>query len=203
MTTAPQDHPASCATPIGYDALADYWAGGLASPEEEAVELHLLECDSCGARLRGVIDLAEGIRTMAREGRLRMVVSDTLLERAAQHGAQVRQYMLPAGGSVQCTVSAEDDIVVGRLAADVSGTSRVDLCLCDEHGVEQHRMSDIPVRTGSAEVIYQESIARLKAWPTLTLIGRLVAVDADGAERVLGEFTFHHTRTLPGPGALS
>ena len=31
------------------------------------------------------------------------------------------------------------------------------------------------------------------------MIARLLAVDADGAERLLGEYTFHHTRTIPGP----
>jgi hypothetical protein len=30
---------------------------------------------------------------------------------------------------------------------------------------------------------------------------RLLAVDDAGTERLLGEFTFRHTRTLPGPGA--
>jgi hypothetical protein len=29
---------------------------------------------------------------------------------------------------------------------------------------------------------------------------RLVALDEAGGERLLGEYTFDHTRTLPGPG---
>ena len=33
------------------------------------------------------------------------------------------------------------------------------------------------------------------------MIARLVAVDETGGERLLGEYTFNHTRTLPGPGA--
>jgi hypothetical protein len=33
------------------------------------------------------------------------------------------------------------------------------------------------------------------------MIARLVAVDEVGAERLLGEYTFNHTRTMPGPGA--
>ena len=31
------------------------------------------------------------------------------------------------------------------------------------------------------------------------MIARLLAVGADGGERLLGEYTFHHTRTIPGP----
>jgi hypothetical protein len=33
------------------------------------------------------------------------------------------------------------------------------------------------------------------------MIARLLAVDDEGDERLLGEYTFHHTRTIPGsPG---
>ena len=37
----------------------------------------------------------------------------------------------------------------------------------------------------------------MKAAPTHTMIARLVAVDPSGGERLLGEYTFHHTRSLP------
>ena len=157
MTTA-EEHPVTCTSPIDYAVLADYWAGMLPSSQEEVVELHLLDCDACGARLRDMIALAEGIRAVAREGRLRMVVSDTFLQRAAENGMHIREYALPPGGSVPCTVSAEDDILVCRLAADLTGAPRVDLCLCDARGVEQRRLYDIPVHAVRGGVIYQESI---------------------------------------------
>ena len=51
-------------------------------------------------------------------------------------------------------------------------------------------------------MVYQESITFMKAAPSLTLVARLVAIDDAGGERVLGEFTFNHTRTLPGRGGL-
>jgi hypothetical protein len=41
----------------------------------------------------------------------------------------------------------------------------------------------------------------MKTAPTMTLIARLVTFDDVGSERLLGEFTFHHSRSLPGPGA--
>src|ERR1700678_3636319 len=55
-----------CSDPIAAAVLADYWLAALADPEEEAGELHLLDCDRCGARLREVIALAEGVRKLAR-----------------------------------------------------------------------------------------------------------------------------------------
>jgi len=190
-----------CSNPIDAAVLADYWLSVLADSEEEVVELHLLDCDQCGTRLREVIALAEGIRKIAREGSLRMVVSDTFLQRAAAEGLRVREYAPPPGGAVECTVTAEDDVLIGRLAANLSGANRVDLCICDERGVEQLRLPDIPIQSGASNVVYQESITFAKAMPTSKMIARLVAFDEAGGERLLGEYTFRHTRSLPGPGA--
>src|SRR5262245_51514213 len=108
----------NCMNPLDVALLADYWIAALAKPEEEAVEAHLFACDECGERLREVITLAEGIRKLVREGSLQMVVSERFLKRAAEAGLRVRQYAPPAGGSVQCTVTAEDDLLIGRLAAN-------------------------------------------------------------------------------------
>ena len=191
----------NCLNPLDATLVADYWLAALAKSEEEAVEEHLFACDECGARLREVMALAEGIRKLAREGSLQMVVSETFLKRAAEDGLCVRQYAPPAGGSVQCTVTAEDDLLIARLAADLSGAKRVDLCLCDKRGVEQLRLADIPFQSGAGNVAWQQSMTWAKAAPSETMIARLVTFDATGVERLLGEYTFHHKRTLPGPGA--
>jgi hypothetical protein len=189
----------SCPNPIDAAILADYWIGALgeSGPGEEAIEEHLLACDECGARLRDVIALAEGVRRVAREGSLRMIVSDAFVRRAAEEGLHIREYASVPGGSIQCTVRAEDDFLISRLAADLSGAERVDLSICDERGVEQRRLRDIPVRAGSTAVAVQESITFARAMPSMTLIMRLLAFDAAGRERALGDYTFHHTRSLP------
>ncbi len=201
MSIGREGDPMSCSNPIDAAVLAEYWTAALPSSEEEAVEEHLFDCDQCGARLREVIALAEGVRSLAREGSLRMVVSDTFLKLAAEQGLRVREYAPPPGGGVQCTVTAEDDILIGRLAANLSGAKRVDLCICDERGVEQHRLPDIPVHSGASSLAFQESITLWKAAPTCKMIARLVTFDDAGGERQLAEYTFDHTRSLPGPGA--
>src|SRR5512137_765941 len=180
----------NCLNPIDAAVLADYWVAALAGSEEETVELHLLDCDECGARLQEVIALAEGVRKIAREGSLRMVVSDSFLKRAAEEGLRIREYAPPAGGGVQCTVTAEDDILIGRLAANLSGAKRVDLCICDERGVEQLRLPDVPIASGATSVVVQESITFAKAAPSNKMIMRLVTFDEAGGERLLGEYTF-------------
>ena len=179
--------------------LMDYWLADLPAAEEDAVEQHLMACDACGDRLREVMAVADGLRVLARSGSLQVIVDATLVRHAEGIGLRVREYAPSRGESVQCTVAADDDLLVARLAADLSTASRVDLSWCDLHGVERQRMADIPVRADAGTVICQQSITWAKASPTASMVARLLAVDADGAERVLGEYTFHHTRTIAGP----
>jgi hypothetical protein len=194
------ESPAKCSNPIDVTVLADYWLALLKGSDEEALEGHLLECDKCGDRLREVIALAEGVRELARSGSLRMVVSDVFLKSAADDGLRIRQYAPISRGSVECTVTAEDDILIGRLAANLSDVRRIDLCVCNDAGIEQGRLRDIPFQPGASSVIWQESMTFAKAAPTHRLIYRLVSVDETGSDHPLGEYTFNHTRSLPGPG---
>jgi hypothetical protein len=191
----------SCPNPINAAVLADYWLAALPKPDEEAVEEHLFVCDECGMRLRDVIALVEEIRKLAGQGSLMMVVSDAFVQRATARGLRVREYSPPRSGSVECTVTAEDDYLIGHLTADLSTAKRVDLSLCDGQGVERLRLQDIPFHSDAPRVTFQQSIAYAKAAPSETMIARLVGFDEAGAERVLGEYTFNHTRTMPGPGA--
>jgi putative zinc finger protein len=188
-----------CAYPLDAPVLADYWLGALSDAEQDKVEEHLFECDACGDHLREVIALGKGIRDVARQGDLLMVVPDEFLNHIREEGLRVREYAPPRGGSVQCTVSAEDDFLIGRLAADLGATGRLDLALCDRDGKEQMRLEDIPFRPDSGSVAFQQPIGYAKAAPSETLIARLVAFDPEGAEQTVGEYTFIHTRTIAGP----
>jgi hypothetical protein len=191
----------TCSTTFDAAVLSDYWFALLAESEEGAVEEHLLTCDECGERLREVIAIAEGIRKLAREGSLLMVVSDAFLTRAAEQGMRIREYAPPAGGRVECTVTAEDDLLIGRLAANLSAAKQIDLCICNAQGQEQIRLRDIPVDRVTGNVIFQQPIGYAKAAPSDTMIARLVVVDESTGDRLLGDYTFNHTRTIPGPAA--
>ncbi len=191
----------NCSRPIDAAVLADYWFALLPDSEEGAVEEHLFTCDECGGRLREVIALAEGVRKLAREGSLLMVVSDAFLKRAAEQGMRVREYAPPAGGRVECTVTNEDDLLIGRLAANLSNAKQVDLCICNAEGQEKIRLRDIPVHGAAGSVVFQQPIGYAKAAPSEVMIARLVAVDASTGDQLLGEYTFNHTRAIPGPAA--
>jgi hypothetical protein len=192
-------HGGDCQDPVAPAVLMDYWLAALSAAEEEAVDTHLLTCDACGDRLREMIALADGLRTLARSGSLQVVIGERFVQHAAETGLRVREYAPPPGESVQCTVAADDDLLVARLAVDVAGASRVDLSWCDPHGVERQRMPDIPIDPDAGSVICQQAITWAKASPSSTMIARLMAVSDSGDERLLGEYTFHHTRTIPGP----
>jgi hypothetical protein len=96
-------------------------------------------------------------------------------------------------------VTPEDDFLIGRLAADLRGASRIDLSLCDERGIEMLRLADIPFDPPSGAVVWQQSITYSKAAPSGLIVARLLSVEEPASERLLGEYTFQHTRTMPGP----
>jgi hypothetical protein len=188
-----------CSNPIAAATLMDYWLAFLPSPAEDAIEEHLMTCDACGDRFRQVISLAESLGTLARSGSLTVVVSERFVKHAAETGLRVREYAPARGESVQCTVAADDDMLVARLAMDLATASRVDLSWCDPRGVEHQRMADIPIDAEAGGVFCQQSITWAKASPSMTLTARLLAVNETGQEQLLGEYTFNHTRTIPGP----
>lgn len=188
-----------CPEPLDAAVLADYWLGLLNESEAAPLELHLFGCDDCGARLRELIALAGGIRKLVQQGALRLVVSDSFVQAAADDGLRVREYAMAAGGRVNCTVTESDDMLIARLAADLSGTGRIDLRFYDHNGAEQGRMTDIPVNGADREVVCLESMQWAKQAPDNVLIARLVAVGDGDEERLVGEYAFHHTRSIPGP----
>ena len=182
----------SCANPIDPAVLADYWLADLPPAEESALEEHIFACADCASALQSLVDLAEGIRTLARQGNLGMIVTREFLDRLAGEGLRLREYAPPAGGSVQCTVTAQDDLLISRLAADLTGVDRVDLALCDPSGAERLRMRDIPFRPGLGEIILNYPIDPAREMRPDVLVVKLLAVSSPG-ERVLAQYTFNHT----------
>jgi hypothetical protein len=96
------------------------------------------------------------------------------------------------GGGVACTITPQDDLVISRFAADLSGAKRVDISSCDAEGNEQARVCDVPLTRMRDEVVFSQSTDALRALGRERLRVRLIAVD-DTEERLLGEYTFDHT----------
>ena len=185
----------SCPTPLADDLVLDWWTGALGVAEARRVERHLLSCGTCAARAQLLAAVAEGVSGLVREGRLPAVLSPIVVERLRHEGRRIREYRLAPGGTVQCSVAPDDDVVLARLRADLSGASRVDLVRRTDDGPEQ-RLADLPFDPASGELIFAPPADVLRAMPAHVERMRLYAVEPAG-ERLLGEYTFDHS---PWPG---
>jgi hypothetical protein len=181
----------ACDRPIAPDALADYWLDDAEGPHVDAIEEHLLGCDSCSRRLRGLVALGEGVRRLAHEGAFALVVTPSLLARAAAEGLRTREYRVPAGGRVDCTVTREDDLLVGRLMADLKGVKRLDLVV-EEEGRPAHRVEELPFSPDATELIVAQAMPHVRALPHARIRMRLLSLEP-GGDRLVGEYTFDHS----------
>ncbi|MCZ7564964.1 MAG: zf-HC2 domain-containing protein [Burkholderiales bacterium] len=186
----------ACASPITLATLAEYWLGELDAEREAELDEHLLGCGECSAALAGLAELAGGVRALVRAGAVRTVVTDAFLERLAAAGRKVREYRVPPGGSVNCTVAPDDDLLVSRLEAPLAGLEQVDVVLLDIPGKPYERLRDVPFDAKAGAVVVTERVDTLRAAPAGRVRVQLYAVRGE-AERLLGEYTFNHA---PWPG---
>lgn len=185
-----------CSAPIPLATLAEYWLGELDAAREAPLEEHLLGCGQCSAALQVLADLGDGIRALWRAGALRAVVSGAFLERLAASGLRLREYRVPAGGSVNCSVAPQDDLVIARMAAPLAGVERVDLVLINLGPAGEERLRDVAFDAAAGEIVLVPYTDALRAAAERTARVQVLAVAGEG-ERLLGEYTFHHA---PWPG---
>jgi anti-sigma factor RsiW len=169
-----------------FSKLVDYWFGELAPAEEAELEEHFFGCAECSANLAQLAALGAAVRGAWRAGAVRAVISHALLEKMRAAGLRLREYAVPPGGSVSCTIKEADDFVVSRLAAPLAGVRRVDLVTAGG------RFEDVPFDAAAGEVLVCPPPAALKRSGAHVDRVSLVAVEAAG-ERLLGEYTFVHT----------
>jgi hypothetical protein len=178
---------------LDFLTLTDYW---ITDDEAPSVEEHLFECAECSAMLEWVARMAKGIRFVVREGDLAWVLTPEFLARLTQEGLRVRTYAPANGGGVQCTITRHDDLLQGRLRADLGDVTRLDALLCGQDGQVRHRMEDLAFRPSrDGEVIFNQPVSEARAFDHEVMIIKLVAVE-QGRERMVGEFTFNHFRTV-------
>jgi hypothetical protein len=181
---------------IALDVLLQDWLGECDPATREAVDVHLMACDSCGALFDEVLALGQGMREALRAGLVFTVAHPGFVERLAAQGLRVREYRVPHNGSVNCTVAPEDEVLVSRLQAPLQGVQRLDVLqeVSFAPGV-QNRVDDIPFDPVSGEVLYLARIAKVRQLPAHTMRLTLLARDAAGSREV-GHYEFHHSPWL-------
>ena len=182
--------PSSACLSIG--ELSDYWTADVSPDEVERIEAHVFACRACTELLADAERLRRDIGEVARTGGFQAFVTDSLLNQFARDGVRVRSYAMDAGGSVQCAVWDDDDVLVTRLRADFSGVTAVDAEMRLDTGEEWGRATDIPIVGGSRELIMAlpaELVRRAPEVP-IRLTLRSSAASSDAAP--LAEYTFDH-----------
>ena len=122
-----------------------------------------------------------------------MIVTPSFLDTASREGLRLREYVVPPGGRVACTVTAQDDLLIARMRADFTGVSNLDVLLQVEDQPEV-RIKDVPVSPDAHELIMVQAMPAARRLGRSVLRYRLVAPEGAG-ERILGDYTFDHTPT--------
>ena len=187
--------PQGCQRPTPFAALVEYWLDDRPADEQSDIEEHLFGCAECFAGLESVAALGEAVRRLGQEGRLHGGLGPSLLDRLERDGRVIRRYRAAAGGHIHCTAGADDDFVVLELAADLAGVERVDLLHLAADGTLLQRVLHLPV-IGGREVVWASPGHLIRSLPTGVMLVRLMAVEPEG-ERLVGEYTLHHTAYRP------
>ena len=184
---------ASCAAPALAATLIDYWLGELDGEREAELEEHLFGCEACSTRLRDLVRLGEGIGHAMRAGHVPAVLTAAFIRRLQASGMRVREYRLQPGGSVNCTVAPEDDLVVAHLHAPLGEVQRLDLLFDDVASGAHWRVEDVAFDPAAEEVVLLPHVAELRQLTVTTQRVQLLAVERS-AERVIADYTFNHSR---------
>ncbi len=182
-----------CTSPAQLTDMLAYWLGETDEPTQDSFEEHLFVCRDCGAGLDRLVQLTNGVRGELREGRLSSILTEKFIQTLKAAGVRIREYRLHPGGSVNCTVAPEDDLVVGHLHAELQGVSRLDLMLDEVERGARRRLPDVSFDPSSDGVVLAPSTAELRKLGIATLRVELIAV-SDGSEQVIGSYTFNHSR---------
>jgi hypothetical protein len=181
--------PSAC---LSIGELSDYWTTDISLDEIERIEAHIFECSACTQLLDDADLLRRGIGDVGRTGGFQAFVTDSLLNQFARDGVRVRTYAMDAGGSVQCAVWDDDEVLVTRLRADFSGVAAVDAVLRLDTGEEWGRTSDVPVPAGSRELIMALPAEFVRRAPHAPIRLTLRSTTASSDEAPLAEYTFDH-----------
>lgn len=180
------------ATHPGWQALVDYWLGDTDAAATAAIDEHLLHCDDCGAVFDEIVALGRGVRDAFAGGLVPCVLTADLVERLKASGRRVREYAVPAGGSVQCAVAPDDDMLVSRMRAPLAGVRRLDALFSFSFAPgQEQRLQDLPFDASAGELLLAHKLDQVRRLPSHEVSLRLLSVD-DAGEREIARYTFHH-----------
>jgi hypothetical protein len=182
---------ATCTTPLADETIVDYWSGGLPVQQAEALEEHVFSCAACATRLEAVAAMADGITSLARQGRFSGIISRGTLNRLQRDGVRVRVYSLLPGDVVPCAVFADDDLVVTSLRGDFAGVDAVTISVTGSAPLSGIVLDDVPVVATEGELLWAAPGSLIRQMPTSRVTLIVTAGRAKGP--TTSEYVLDHT----------
>jgi hypothetical protein len=168
---------------LAFEQLVDYFAGEL---DDSALEEHLFSCAACTAAAEAVQSLQSQIARL-----IPPVISGAHVSRLRDAGARIRETPVAAGADVDVYITAELDLAVHVLRAELSGVRRVDMELFVPGAAPMETFEAVPFDPASGTVcVACQRHYKDMGYPD-DLRFRLVTPDG-GSRRVLGEYNVRH-----------
>jgi hypothetical protein len=182
----------ACRSPVDGSELLGYWLGELDATREAQLDEHLFACRACGDALGRLVALGDAVRTLIAHGGATAIMPPEFVAQLKAAGLRVHEYRLPPQGSVVCTITPQDDLVVAHLEAPLAGVQRLDVVIHEVEADRTFRLTDVGFNPASREVVLVPKASDLRHRGRSTQRVELVAVSG-GDEHVLGHYTFNHT----------
>lgn len=180
----------ACTEPLPSSELLEYWLGELDAAAEHRCDEHLFQCGACSSRLHALVELGAAIRAEFKRGVWNIVLPEPFIGRVKSSGLRVREYAMDPGGSVACTITRDDDLVVSYLRVPLSDVRRLDV-LIDSSAIGKVRANDVPFDPTADGLVAVTSSVFLRTLQHATQRVQLVAVDGVH-ERVIADYTYNH-----------
>lgn len=100
----------TCARPLSWAQLVDYWAGDAPPDQQEAFDEHLMGCAACSAESTRVASITETMR-----GMLPPIITDELLPILRARGTRVLENPMQPGERKEVLFPNEVDVLIHRL----------------------------------------------------------------------------------------
>ena len=176
----------SCGSPIGWETLVDWWAGDLGEDEAEAIEEHLLGCESCSREASQVAETAEAVRTMVPP-----VVGPEKLRRLAGSGMRILENPVLPGQTCTFHYPGAADLVVHVLGGlTLSSDARVEVTIRAEVSGDvlgRHEDAPFDAERGAVLLACQRDYAELDH----DIVAEVRLRDAP-TETSVARYTIHH-----------
>jgi len=119
----------TCANPIAWPTLVDYWAGDLDGDAAAVVEEHVFGCADCNAASARVASVTESLRAET----IPPVLLRHQVERLRAGGTPLRENAFAPGDRREVEFASDAELLIHRLGGlDLTGAKRVDLRITAE-----------------------------------------------------------------------